>query len=72
MAISLKAARVDAGLSRPEVIKKLLDEKGIKLSINTLASYERKQTQPDIITANAIVEIYGRSVDDISWETKTN
>lgn len=68
MAISLKAARVDAGLSRPAVIKRLLDEKGIKLSINTLASYERKQTHPDIITANALVEIYGRSVDDISWE----
>ena len=42
MAISLKSARVNAELSRPAVIKRLKDEYGIKLSVNTLANYENK------------------------------
>ena len=65
MAISLKAARINAELSRPAVLKKLEAEKGVKISVNTLASYENKKTQPDIITASALASIYGMSVDDI-------
>jgi transcriptional regulator with XRE-family HTH domain len=64
MAITLKAARVNKGYTRPDVIK-LLNEKGIKISINTLASYENKATQPDITTGKALAAIYGMSVDDI-------
>ena len=67
MAISLKAARVNVGMSRPDVIKQLNDEYGIKLSINSLANYENKQTQPDITTGKALASIYGMSVDDILW-----
>ncbi len=64
MGMTLKASRVNAGLSRPEV-KERLKEKGITISINTLASYENKTTQPDIVTAKALASIYEMSVDDI-------
>lgn len=67
MAISLKAARVNAGLSRREVVTDLFKRDSIKITENTLANYENKATQPDIITAKAIVSIYGMSVDDIQW-----
>lgn len=66
MAISLKSARVNAELSRPAVIKRLKDEHGIELSVNTLANYENKGgSKPDINTGKALAAIYGMSVDDI-------
>ena len=65
MTYTLKAARVNAELTRPAVISRLMAEYGIKITIGTLASYENKATQPDIITAKALASIYGLSVDDI-------
>ena len=66
MAISLKAARINAELSRPVVINRLKDEHGIEISVNTLANYEKKGgSQPDINTGKALASIYGKSVDDI-------
>ena len=65
MALSLKALRVNAEMTRPAVLKRLQEEHNIKLSKNTLASYENKQTTPDIITAKALASIYGASIDDI-------
>jgi transcriptional regulator with XRE-family HTH domain len=65
MAFSLKATRVNAELTRPAVVKRLKDEHGIEISINTLANYENKQSQPDVITAKALASIYGTSVDNI-------
>lgn len=66
MAISLKAARVNAKLTRPVVIKRLKDEYGIEISVNTLGNYENKAgAQPDINTGKALASIYGMSVDDI-------
>lgn len=67
MAISLKAARVNAVLTRPEVIRRLKEEYGIKISINTLSNYENKKVQPNIETGKALASIYGRSVDDINF-----
>ena len=64
MALTLKAARVNKGYTRPDVIG-LLAEKGIKLSVNTLASYENKITQPDISVAKMLASIYEMSIDDI-------
>lgn len=64
MAVTLKAARVNKGYTRPDVIIRL-GEKGIEISVNTLASYENKRTQPDIVVAKALADIYGMSVDDI-------
>lgn len=65
MAFSLKAARVNANLSRPKVIERLKAEHGVEITVNTLASYENKVTQPNIETAKALASIYGMSVDDI-------
>lgn len=66
MAITLKAARVNAGLTRPEVKRRLEDEYSIEISVNTLSNYEnKKNSQPDINTGKALAAIYGLSVDDI-------
>jgi transcriptional regulator with XRE-family HTH domain len=65
MAFTLKAARVNANLTRPEVIERLKAEYGIEITRNTLASYENKTTQPSVIAAKALASIYGMSVDDI-------
>ena len=67
MAISLKAARINAKLKRSEVIARLKDEFGITKSINTLANYEndKSKSTPDINTGKALAAIYGKSVDDI-------
>ena len=65
MAFNLKAARVNSEMTRPAVIKRLKDEYGLEISVNTLASYENRVTQPGIITAKALASIYGMSVDDI-------
>lgn len=66
MAITLKAARVNAKLSRPVVIKRLKDDYNIEISVNTLGNYENEGgSQPDINTGKALASIYGMSVDDI-------
>lgn len=65
MAITLKAARVNANLSRPAVLKRLEAEKGVVITLGTLVNYENKKSQPNITTAQALASIYGMSVDDI-------
>lgn len=67
MSISLKALRVNADLSRPEVLKRLKEEQGIELSVGTLANYENKASQPSIDTAKAFAKLYGVLVDDIQF-----
>ena len=59
MALHLKAARVNAGLTQAEAANKL------EINRNTLASYEAYKTIPDIETAKRIAALYGMSVDDI-------
>lgn len=59
MRISLKAARVNAGLTQNSVIKAL------KISKNTLISYEKYRTSPDMSMANAIASLYGVKVTDL-------
>lgn len=65
MAITIKAARINVGLLRAEVKKRLEADFNIKISINTLASYENGTTQPNITTAKALASIYGRTVDEL-------
>lgn len=65
MSITLKAARINAELTRPDVVERLKSEYGIEISVNTLANYENKVSQPDINTGKALAAIYGKSVDDI-------
>lgn len=69
MSLSLKAARVNAGLTRPEVIKRLKEDYNIKLTVNTLSNYEKTEggSTPDINTGKALASIYGMSVDNIKF-----
>lgn len=64
MAITLKAARVNAGLTQREAAKKLGISKG------TLASYEMYKTKPDIERAKQIADLYGTTVDGIIFLPK--
>ena len=59
MRISLKAARVNAGLTQCDVAKKLNKSK------NTIVSYEKGRSVPDIETGKALASLYGLSVNDI-------
>lgn len=61
MAISIRAARVNAGFTQTEVAKSVGKTK------NTIASYEAYVTTPDIQTAQAMAKLYNMSVDDIIW-----
>lgn len=64
MAITLKAARVNAGLTQREAAEKLGISKG------TLASYEMYRTKPDIEKAKQIADLYGTTVDGIIFLPK--
>lgn len=59
MAITLKAARVNAGFTQREAAKLL------GISKTTLASYEMYRTIPGIDMAQKIAELYGLPVDGI-------
>ena len=59
MKITLKAARVNAGLTQEEVAKK------VKKSKNTIVNYENGKSSPDMATGQALAELYGCSVDDL-------
>jgi len=61
MAISIKAARVNAGYTQAEV------GDHVGKSKNTIASYEAYTTTPDIQTAQAMAKLFNMSVDDIIW-----
>ena len=62
MAISIKAARVNAGYTQEEVAKAL------KKSKNTIVSYEAYTTSPDINVAKAMAKLFEMPVDDIIWD----
>jgi len=59
MAMTLKAARVNAGLKQLDAAREL------GISKNTLASYENYRTVPDIEKSQRIAELYGVTVNDI-------
>ncbi len=59
MAITLKAARVNAGLTQKEAAKRL------GISRNTLANYEMYKTKPDIEMGKKIASLYNLPVDGI-------
>jgi DNA-binding XRE family transcriptional regulator len=62
MPISIKAARVNAGLTQEEVAKAL------KKSKNTIVSYEAYTSSPDMNVGLAMAKLFNMSVDDIIWE----
>lgn len=61
MAITLKAARINAGKTQEEVGNHVGKTK------ITIRSYENYNSTPDVETAKKIAEYYGMSVDDIVW-----
>ena len=64
MAMSLKALRVNADLTRPQVC----EATGIKET--TLANYENFVSKPDINKAMVLASFYGCSVNDIKWSAE--
>ena len=59
MNITLKAARVNLGLSQKEAAKK------IGISPDTLSNYERGKCFPDVPVIQRIEQAYGLSYNDI-------
>ena len=57
--MTLKAARVNAGLSRKEAAQK------IGVSIDTLGNYERGKSYPDVPILRAIESVYRVPYSDI-------
>lgn len=62
--ISLKAARVNAGLLQCEAAKKL------GISTATLQNYEAGKTVPDILMSQKIEEVYNFPADFIFFGSK--
>lgn len=61
MAISIKAARVNAGFTQQEVADAVGKTK------NTIASYENYITYPDIKTAKLMAAMFKMPLDEIIW-----
>ena len=59
MAITMKAARINAGMSQREASKML------KISKNTLSNYENYKTTPDVEKSQKIATLYGLTINDI-------
>ena len=59
MKLTLKAARVNKGLTQADVANRLGINKG------TLVNYEKYRTIPDIETAKVMASLYGVSVNDL-------
>ena len=64
MAITLKAARVNAGLNQKQASKLL------KISEYTLSNYERGISFPDVPVIKRIEEVYSVRYDDIIFLPK--
>lgn len=61
MAISLKAARINADMTQAQAARAL------GISKQTLASYEAYRTFPAIERGKKIALLYGLTTDDIKW-----
>ena len=64
MAISIKAARVNAELTQAEVCEKL-KAMGYKTAQSTLVSWEKNDTFPPVPQFKALCYIYGCDMNDI-------
>jgi len=61
MEITLKAARVNAGLTQIQVAKRVGTTK------NTISNYERYITIPDMEMAKKLATVYGCTVNDLKF-----
>lgn len=59
MAMSLKAARVNADMTQEQAAKALGVTKG------TIINYEKYRTKPSIMMSKKLAALYGCTVDDI-------
>ena len=59
MAMSLKAARVNAGMTQLEAAKSL------GISVYTLSNYERGISFPDVINIKKIEKLYNTSYEEL-------
>ena len=64
MKITLKAARVNAELTLEDAAKAL------GITKNTLISYEKYRTIPDMAMGTAMASLYGTSVDNLIFLPK--
>lgn len=65
MAIKLKAARINAEMTRDEVREAMM-ARGFKTAISTLASWEADRTFPSVFEFKALCDIYGCEMRDIT------
>ncbi len=61
MSITLRAARVNAGMTQVEAAKAL------EIAVDTIRQYEAGKTFPDVPTIKKIEELYGVSYNDINF-----
>lgn len=61
MSVTLKAARVNRGLSQSEAAEKL------EISQKTLSGYENGRAFPDVPTIQKILDLYEVGYDDINF-----
>lgn len=66
MSMTLKAARVNAGLTQREAVALYNDKHGTRLAVTTLLKWERNQTFPTVPQFKALCELYGVEMGDIS------
>lgn len=59
MAITLKSARVNVGLTQAKAAEK------IGINVETLSNYERGKSYPDVPVIQKIEEVYGVSYSDL-------
>ena len=65
MAITLRAARVNANMTQKEALAAFEEKSGKRLSSTTLISWEKNKTFPTIQQCQTLCEIYGTSIADI-------
>lgn len=65
MAMHLKAARVNAGMTQTDAITEYNHRFGKRLAQSTLVSWEQERTFPTVPQFKALCEIYGVSMSDI-------
>lgn len=65
MQITIKAARVNAGLKQSELAK------AVGVATQTVNAWENGHTEPKINQAKKICEVLGVSVEDIFFPTKS-
>lgn len=64
MAMTLKSARVNVGLTQAKAAEK------IGITVDTLSNYERGKSYPDVPVIQKIEEVYGVSYSDLIFLPK--